>query len=137
MDNCIFCKIIAGEIPTTKVYEDDEILAFLDLHPVNIGHTLVLPKAHHINLYDTPDETLAHMAPIIKKLSIAIKKALGADGINIEMNNDAVAGQLLFHTHIHIVPRFEGDGFTHWRGARGYEEGEMAEVQQKIQKVLG
>lgn len=134
--NCIFCKIVSGEIPAEKVYEDNETLAFLDLNPVNIGHTLVLPKKHYTNLYDTPDETLAHIAPVIKKLSIAIKKALNADGINIEMNNDGVAGQLLFHTHIHIIPRFEGDGFIHWRGARGYRDGEMAEVGEKIKKLF-
>lgn len=134
--DCIFCKIIAGEIPAQKVYEDDETLAFLDLNPVNIGHTLVMPKVHYTNLYETPDKTLMHIAPVIKKLAIAIKAALGADGINIEMNNDGVAGQLLFHTHIHIIPRFEGDGFVHWRGARGYRDGEMVEIGEKIKKVL-
>ena len=132
MESCLFCKIIAGEIPCTKVYEDDTVLAFLDIHPVNIGHTLVIPKAHHANLYETPDETLAHMMPVVKKLSIAVKGALNADGINIEMNNDPVAGQIIFHSHLHIVPRFSGDGFTHWRGARGYNEGEVAEVSEKI-----
>lgn len=132
MNGCLFCKIVAGEIPCTKVYEDDTILAFLDIHPVNIGHTLVIPKAHHVNLYDAPDETLARMMQIIKKLSISVKTALNADGINIEMNNDAPAGQLIFHTHIHIIPRFSGDGFTHWHGARGYNEGEAEEVALKI-----
>jgi histidine triad (HIT) family protein len=132
MNDCLFCKIIAGEIPSSKVYEDDTCYAFLDINPVNIGHTLLVPKEHSTNLYETSDEDLAHMAPVIKKLSIAIKSAVGADGINIEMNNDPVAGQLIFHTHIHIVPRFEGDGFTHWRGVRGYNEGEMIEVAEKI-----
>ena len=98
MNDCLFCKIIAGEIPSTKVYEDDTILAFLDIHPTNIGHTLVIPKTHATNLYDTPDTTLAHMATIVKKLSIAIKSSLNADGINIEMNNDSIAGQIIFHT---------------------------------------
>jgi histidine triad (HIT) family protein len=134
--DCLFCKIIAGEIPSTKVYEDDTVLAFLDIHPVNIGHTLVIPKAHHPNIYDTPNETLAHIAVVAKKLSIAIKSAQGADGINIEMNNDPVAGQIIFHAHLHIVPRFSGDGFTHWRGARDYKDGEMAEVMRKISQEL-
>ncbi len=136
MTDCLFCKIISGEIPSTKVYEDDTVLAFLDIHPVNIGHTLVIPKSHHINLYETPDPTLAQMISVAKKLSIAIKSALNTDGINIEMNNDSVAGQIIFHTHIHIVPRFSGDGFTHWNGARPYRETEMAEVAQKITAVL-
>lgn len=136
METCLFCKIIVGEIPCTKVYEDDTVLAFLDIHPVNIGHTLVIPKSHHTNLYDTPDETIAHMMVIAKKLSVAIKTAVSADGINIEMNNDAPAGQLIFHTHIHIIPRFSGDGLTHWPSARGYNEGEESEVAQKIKTHL-
>ncbi len=132
MTDCLFCKIVASKIPSTKVYEDDTILAFLDIHPVNIGHTLVIPKIHTVNLYDTPDTTLAHMMNVVKKLSVAIKSAVCADGINIEMNNDSVAGQIIFHTHMHIVPRFSGDGFTHWRGARDYREEEMREVAEKI-----
>ncbi|MBI5077855.1 MAG: HIT family protein [Candidatus Yonathbacteria bacterium] len=135
MTDCLFCKIIAGEIPSTKVYEDDTIFAFLDIHPVNIGHTLVVPKAHFANIYETPDQTLAHMMSVIKKLSVAIKGALSADGINIEMNNDPIAGQIIFHTHLHIVPRFSGDGFTHWRGSRDYHKGEDIEVAQKIISV--
>ncbi len=134
--DCLFCNIIAGKIPSTKVYEDDTVLAFLDIHPVNIGHTLIVPKAHHINLYETPDTVLSQMISAAKKLSIAIKSALGTDGINIEMNNDSVAGQIIFHTHMHIVPRFSGDGFTHWNGARGYRETEMAEVAKKISASL-
>ena len=136
MSSCLFCRIIAGEIPAQKVYEDKHILAFLDIHPVNIGHTLVIPKTHHANIYETEDVTLAQMMAVVKKLSIAIKSALNADGINIEMNNDPVAGQIIFHSHIHIVPRFEGDGFRHWRGARDYHEGEMDEVAQVITKEI-
>lgn len=134
--DCLFCKIITGEIPSSKIYEDEKCYAFLDINPVNIGHTLLVPKEHSTNLYDTSDESLAHLAPVMKKLAIAIKSAVGADGINIEMNNDPVAGQLIFHTHIHIVPRFEGDGFTHWHGARKYHEGEMREVAEKISQLL-
>lgn len=134
--SCLFCKIIAGEIPSTKVYEDNTVLAFLDIHPVNIGHTLVIPKAHHTNLYETTDNDLAHMMTVVKKLSIAIKSSLCADGINIEMNNDPIAGQIIFHTHLHIIPRFKGDGFTHWRGVREYNEGEIDEIGSIIKKHL-
>lgn len=133
--SCLFCKIVAGQIPAEKVYEDDQVFAFLDIHPVNIGHTLVIPKQHHANLYETPDETLAHLMVVVKKLSAAIKGALNADGINIEMNNDPAAGQIIFHAHIHIVPRFLGDGFTHWHGARDYAEGEAQEVAAKIKQI--
>src|SRR3989344_1406990 len=136
MNDCLFCKIIAGEIPAQEVYEDDTVIAFLDIHPVNIGHTLVIPKEHSVNLYDTPDETLAHTMVIVKKLSVAVKEATGADGINIEMNNEPVAGQIIFHPHLHIVPRFSGDGFTHWHGARDYRDGEAVEVSHKIKMYL-
>ena len=136
MTTCLFCKIIVGEIPAQKIYEDEHIIAFLDIHPVNIGHTLVIPKKHFANLYETPNETLAHMMVVVKKLSIAVKSSLGADGINIEMNNDPIAGQIIFHTHLHIVPRFDGDGFRHWHGARDYNRGEDADVAQKIKTHL-
>lgn len=132
MTDCLFCKIIAGEIPCTKVYEDEDILAFLDINPVNIGHTLVIPKEHFANIYETPSDVLAKIMDTAKTLSIATKTALSADGINIEMNNDPIAGQVIFHTHLHVIPRFESDGFRHWKGARGYNEGEAAEIAKKI-----
>lgn len=135
-DTCLFCKIITKEIPSSKVYEDKHCYAFLDLHPINIGHTLLVPKEHSTNLYEMKDETLAVLAPAIKKVAIAIKSALNADGINIEMNNDPVAGQVIFHSHIHIIPRFQGDGFKHWRSARDYHEGEMEEVATKISLTI-
>jgi len=136
MENCIFCKIIAGEIPAAKIYEDDAVLAFLDINPVNIGHALVIPKRHFENLYDTPDELLAKMISAAKKISLAIKSAMHAGGINIEMNNERAAGQLVGHAHLHVVPRFENDGFTHWKGRRGYEEGEKETVADKLKEAL-
>lgn len=134
--DCLFCKIIAGEILSTKVYEDSTVFAFLDIRPVNIGHILIVPKVHYANLYETPNETIAHMMVVAKELSIAVKKALNAGGINIEMNNDGPAGQIIFHTHLHIIPRFIGDGFTHWHGARGYNEGEADIIVGKIKNFL-
>ncbi|MEK7538643.1 MAG: HIT domain-containing protein [Patescibacteria group bacterium] len=134
MTDCLFCKIIAGNIPTEKVYEDAECFAFLDINPVNIGHTLLVPKAHHANLYETPDEILAHLAPIIKKLAIVVKKAVLADGINIEMNNDSAASQLIFHTHIHIIPRFLNDEAHYWKHKGKYHDGEMASIGKKMQE---
>ena len=136
MNNCIFCKIITGELPSVKIYEDEELYAFLDINPVNIGHTLVVPKKHFENLYETPDEILCEMTKLTKKLSINIKNALKADGINIEMNNDKPAGQLVPHAHLHIIPRFEGDGFTHWHGKRPYNENEALEIAKKIREKL-
>ena len=110
MTDCIFCKIIRGEIPCDKVYENDKVLAFLDISPVNKGHTIVIPKKHSENLLDADEQTLCELIKAVKKLSIAIKKAVKADGINIGINNFKAAGQLVPHFHIHIMPRFENDG---------------------------
>ena len=115
-DNCLFCKLIKREIPARVVYEDDETIAFLDPNPVSDGHTLVIPKKHFANLYDIDKDILAKLIVTVQKMAIAIKKAVGADGINIEMNNDRPAGQVIFHAHIHIVPRIDDDGLRHWPG---------------------
>jgi len=114
--NCIFCKIIRGELPALKVYENDTLIAFLDIQPVNKGHTLIIPKKHYRNLYNLPDEILGKIGILMRDLAIAIKKAVGAEGINIEMNNESLAGQLVDHAHIHIIPRFLNDGLRHWPG---------------------
>ncbi len=108
-NDCVFCKIISGELPSHKVYEDEHTLAFLDNKPVNHGHCLVIPKDHFENIYTTPDETWARTLLTVRKVAVAIKNACEADGINISMNNEAAAGQVIWHSHIHIIPRFEGD----------------------------
>ena len=134
--NCLFCRIIAGAISAEKIYEDSECFAFLDINPVNIGHTLLVPKEHYANLYETPDDLLAHMAPVVKKLAIAIKASTQADGINIAINNDPAAGQLVFHAHIHVIPRRTSEGGMHWKGIRKYEEGEMVNTGEMIRNEL-
>jgi histidine triad (HIT) family protein len=135
MDSCIFCKIVEGEIPSYKVYEDDSVLAFLDIAPVNIGHTLVIPKEHFENILETPEDLIADMMKVVKKVSHGID-ALGSDGININMNNRAAAGQVIFHSHIHVIPRYADDGFQMWHGRRGYNPGEAAETAEKIREAL-
>ncbi|MFA6050152.1 MAG: HIT family protein [Candidatus Paceibacterota bacterium] len=135
MDNCIFCKIVTGEIPSNKVYEDDHVLAFLDIRPVNPGHTLVIPKDHFENIYTLPDETFARMSLAVKKVSVAIKQAVDADGINLGMNNEEAAGQVIFHAHIHIMPRVEGDGLQLWP-QKDYKDGEAASIADRIKKEL-
>jgi len=107
--DCIFCKIISGEIPSAKVYEDDDFIGILDIRPVNHGHTLVIPKKHFVNIFDTDEETAKKIYPILIKISKAIKDGLAADGINIIQNNEKYAGQEVFHSHIHIIPRFKDD----------------------------
>lgn len=136
MENCIFCKIVKGEIPCDKIYEDENVLAFLDIAPVNIGHSLVIPKKHFVNIYDTPEELVASMIKAAKLISKAIKSGVDADGINVTMNNDPAAGQVVFHSHIHIIPRLESDGFGLWRGRRPYKEGEANEVAKKIVSAI-
>lgn len=135
MDNCIFCKIVKKEIPADVVYEDDNCLAFLDITPINPGHVLLIPKKHYENLYDLQDEILSKLAPIIKKLAVAVKKGINAEGINIGMNNERPAGQLVPHAHFHIMPRFSNDGYLHWRG-QPYKENGSKEAAEKIKKFL-
>ena len=126
-NDCLFCKIIAGEIPSQKVYEDEHTFAFLDIHPINRGHTLVIPKAHHANLYEVPKETFAQVMETVRMLAPKIKQAVGSEGINIGINNEAAAGQLVFHLHVHIIPRFTGDGHEHWHG-NPYQDGDIKTI---------
>ena len=136
MKDCLFCKIIAGEIPSYKIYEDENTFAFLDINPTNIGHTLVVPKKHSKNIFDIEKNDLNNVYQTSKKIATAIKKSLGADGINIISNNELAAGQLVFHTHIHIIPRFDNDGFKHWKGKRGYKNGEADDTVNKIKEKI-
>ncbi|MBQ3315893.1 MAG: HIT family protein [Kiritimatiellae bacterium] len=108
-NDCVFCAIAAGEIPCFKVYEDEQVLAYLDINPFSEGHTLVIPKAHTTGLLDTPEETLAALLARVKKVAAHLKTALGCDGFHILQNNGAAAGQTVGHIHFHIVPRRNGD----------------------------
>jgi len=135
--DCIFCKIIKGELPSYKIYEDDKILAFLDINPINKGHALVVPKEHYENTLETPDELLAHMAVVVKKISKAVMATTGAQACNIGINNGAESGQIVFHTHWHIMPRFKDDGYELWKGKdSAYVEGEANKIAKKIKQNL-
>ena len=135
MEDCIFCKIISKEVPSNMVYENDKIFAFLDNNPVNKGHTLVLPREHHVDMLDTPDDVLSDMITRAKKIAESIMKAVNADGFNTSLNTKPAAGQVIFHTHLHIIPRFENDGFKHWHGAKLAPE-EMQKIAEDIKKEL-
>jgi len=135
MSDCLFCKIIAKEIPSASVYEDDFVYAFLDIKPVNPGHVLVVPKAHSVNLLDMTEETLVAVARTTQRIAKAVCEAVGTDAFNLEMNNGAVAGQVVPHAHLHIVPRRADDGLTHWPG-HPYAEGEGEKVAAKIRGLL-
>lgn len=108
-ENCIFCKIAAGEIPSATLYEDDDFRVILDLGPASKGHALILPKEHYRNLYDIDDETLAKAALLAKKMVKKLTDVLGCDGYNIVQNNEPCAGQTVFHFHMHLIPRRDGD----------------------------
>jgi histidine triad (HIT) family protein len=136
MENCIFCKIVKNEIPSSRVYEDEQVVAFLDIAPVNIGHLLVIPKKHFKDIHETPEDLVARMMQAVKKISTALRVSLPCDGVNVAMNNEGAAGQVVFHAHIHVIPRFKNDGFELWHGKRKYEEGEMQEVVKKITRAL-
>lgn len=109
MNDCIFCKIANGEIPSATLYENDEFRVILDLGPANKGHALILPKAHYENLYALPDELAGHAMILAKKVTTKMKEILGCDGYNIVQNNGKAAGQTVFHFHMHLIPRMEGD----------------------------
>ena len=132
--DCIFCKIIAGDIPSTKVYADSDVVAFLDIKPVNPGHTLVIPKKHYVNVHDMPDDMVGKVAIVAKKIADAILK-LGAEGVNIGMNNGVAAGQVVFHAHTHVMPRYGTDKFSLWVG-KEYDGNERNEVAEKIRALL-
>lgn len=108
-DDCIFCRIAAGEIPSATVYEDDDFRAILDLGPAAKGHTLVIPKNHSDNLLSVEPDTAAKALKVISRTANAIKEALGCDGINVVQNNGEAAGQTVMHLHFHIIPRYKND----------------------------
>lgn len=132
MDECTFCKIMKGEIPCSKLYEDELFIAFLDIAPANKGHALVVPKEHYETTEDTPEEILCLMMAVVKKLAAKISSELKTDGYNIFMNNKKAAGQLVPHLHCHIVPRFEDDGIDFDWPHLKYEDREMESFRDKL-----
>lgn len=109
-NNCIFCKIANGEIPSRTITETDQFRVVLDVGPATKGHALILPKDHYRNLYDIPEETVAGVMKLAKKMALQMKDKLQCDGINIVQNNEEAAGQTVFHFHMHLIPRFKEDG---------------------------
>jgi diadenosine tetraphosphate (Ap4A) HIT family hydrolase len=127
MENCIFCKIIAGEAPASKVYEDELCMAFLDIQPITPGHVLVIPKEHAVGLGDLRLEVGGHLFTVAQAIAAAIRASeLKCDGINLHLADGAIAGQDVFHVHLHVVPRFQGDGFGFRRGS--WEKPDRAEL---------
>ena len=109
-DNCIFCKLANGEIPTATLYEDDDFRVILDAGPAAKGHALILPKEHYANLYELDEEVAAKVLPLAKKMITKLTDILGCDGYNLVQNNGEAAGQTVFHFHLHMIPRYKDDG---------------------------
>jgi histidine triad (HIT) family protein len=134
--DCIFCQIVAGRIPCTKIYEDEMVLAFLDIAPVSLGHVLVVPKEHCAKLHNCSAKSFAAATSVLPKIALAVSDAVGADGYNVLCNNGRAAGQLVEHLHFHIIPRMTGDGvFSHWPAGK-YPPGKADEIAQKIRTEL-
>lgn len=134
--DCIFCRIIGGQIPSAKVLEDQDVLAFLDIGPVSEGHTLVVSKRHYPTVDSCPEVVLAAMIRAASRLAVAILKATGGDGYNLLCNNGRAAGQVVEHVHMHLIPRKVSDGlFDKWPSFT-YPQGRIEQIAQAIRKNL-
>lgn len=136
MDQCIFCKIGRGELPSSKLYEDDLVLSFMDINPINPGHVLVIPKAHYATLFDADPEVLRACIAVAQRIGKAVHRGIGAEGLNLLQNNYRAAGQLIEHLHFHLIPRYVNDGFlTTWPG-RAYPTGELQTTYRRIMAMM-
>ncbi len=135
-EKCIFCKIIQGEIPCSKVYEDDNILSFLDINPWSQGHCLVIPKAHYRRLDECPEELISAITAKLGIIASSVVTAVGVQDYNLLSNNGTAAGQEVDHLHFHIIPRTQGDKLISHTAQGTYREGEIAQIAEKISKLL-
>lgn len=131
-DNCIFCKIANGEIPSKTIYEDEKFRVILDLGPATKGHALILPKEHYANLYELPEEMAGNVMKLAQKMATQITEKLGCEGFNLVQNNGDLAGQTVYHFHLHLIPRYRADGQTiGWKPQEVSQE-ELEEVRAQI-----
>jgi|TARA_Y100000031_G_scaffold156076_2_gene209169 histidine triad (HIT) family protein len=136
MTDCIFCRIVAGEIPAAKVFEGSKFIAFLDISPANKGHALIIPKEHYVSLEEMPDEDGKEFGELQVKVAKAVMKATNAEGFNLLLNDGKTAGQEVMHAHMHIQPRFSDDDFHYKWTHKKYEEGEIEKFLEEIKKNL-
>lgn len=136
MEDCVFCKIVNGKVPAYKLYEDEDVLAFLDINPVNKGHVLVIPKEHYKNLLDLPEELFKKISVVIKKILSSLESGAIGEGYNLLQNNYEAAGQDVFHIHFHIIPRVEGDESLKFKWIEKPSSEEMKKIAEKIRKAL-
>ena len=135
MENCIFCKIVKGEIDSKKIYEDEKVLAFLDITPISKGHLLIIPKKHFENIYEIENSYLKEIISVAKIIAESLKKSLNAGSVNILHASGKDAQQSVFHFHIHLVPRYKNDGIDIWPKS-DYKELNLDEIKNKITKEI-
>ncbi len=133
MDDCIFCKIVKGEIPCEKIGENKDFLCFLDIKPINDGHALIIPKRHFKDLMEFPPELDKEYFAFVQEMARKVISAVKADGFNLGMNNGRAAGQIVFHQHTHLIPRFNNDNFANWP----QKERTPAQLEAMRKKILG
>ncbi len=133
MRNCVFCKIAAGEIPAKRIYEDELVLAFMDIAPITKGHILVIPKEHHTSVATIPEDVAGRMFRVAARLGVASKRGLEADGYNLHLSDGTCAGQVVMHAHLHMVPRWTDDQFHwNWRQLKYESDAERDEFASKL-----
>jgi len=136
VDSCVFCRIVKGEIPSCKIYEDDDVFAFLDIAPISVGHTLVIPKKHYDNIHSCPPEIISAVSAKLGFIAKAVIIAVGCDSYNVMCNNGKPAGQVVMHIHFHIIPRKENDEvFSQWP-AKKYLQGQAEKIAQDIKSQI-
>ncbi len=138
-DDCIFCKLANGQIPANTIYEDEDFRVILDANPASEGHALILPKEHYANIYELDDTVASKVFPLARKLACVMTKTLGCDGFNILQNNGEVAGQTVFHFHMHLIPRYKkapnNQGFLLWK-ERGLSPEEIGTICEKLTRQM-
>ncbi len=132
-ENCIFCKIANGQIPTNSIYEDEDFKVIMDASPASHGHAIILPKNHAANLYELPEEDCSKIMGVAKKCATAMKKTLHCAGLNVLQNNGELAGQTIFHLHVHLIPRYEDDTVT-IRSIPNENPGDLSAVAEQIRQ---
>jgi len=135
MEDCIFCRIAAGRLPAARILETPTVLAFLDIAPVNYGHTLVIPKVHYQNFLDLPDELWTEIGRVSRRVAQALRQVLFAQGFNLGMNNFEAAGQVVFHAHLHVIPRYFSDGLQLFP-QESYRAGDMEKTAAQLREAL-
>jgi histidine triad (HIT) family protein len=136
MNDCIFCKIARHEVPGAIFYETEKFIAIVDILPNTFGHSLVIPKEHSKNIYEITEDVLSDLGKELQKVARAVKSATGAQGINAIMNNEPAAGQVIFHSHIHLIPRFTDDGLHHWPQKKYANDTDLEKMRQKLAEAI-